>query len=85
MGNMGNNHLSHHQCMEMLDRVLDDEMEETEEFRIHLKTCMPCYEQYNLDKTIKTVLKKKCLNEPVPENLSQLIRQTIISGKQCRE
>lgn len=73
----GRKSINHKECLQILDMVLDDEMEESEEFRNHLEVCMPCYEQYNLDKAIKKVLKARCQKQPVPEDLSDSIRQHI--------
>ncbi|MEO1054997.1 MAG: zf-HC2 domain-containing protein [Bacteroidota bacterium] len=72
------NQPNHNQCLKMLELVLDGEAseEEQEYFEQHLQNCMPYYEIYNLDKTIRGMIKEKCCKK-VPEGLADEIRNKI--------
>ena len=67
-------------CLELLNLVLDSAATNEEEgvFKEHLKKCMPCYEKYNLDRTIKKLLQEKCCGKKVPEGLAASIRSKVI-------
>ena len=41
--------------LDMLDSILDMEADDSqkEKFDDHIEKCMPCYEKYNLDKSIR--------------------------------
>ncbi len=69
--------LSHSECLQMLNMVIDEEMDESEEFKSHLNVCMPCYEKYKLDKALKAMLKAKCCRAEVPDGLVEDIKSKI--------
>lgn len=52
---------NHAKCMEMVQAVLDGSAtpEEIEHFKSNLEACKPCFEGYELEKTIKEALKTK--------------------------
>jgi len=72
----GSSAISHKKCMDILNQVLDDEVDDVirEQVYEHIKICMPCYQRYNLDKAIKKMLKTRCSNLQVPKDLEQSIR-----------
>ena len=65
----------HEECMRLLQVVLDEEAthEEQEIFEKHVCNCMPYYEIYEVDKTIKQMLKQNCIHD-VPEGMANEIR-----------
>ncbi len=67
-------------CLELLSLVLDQAAtpEQHLHFREHLKSCMPCYQQYNLDLAIKKLIQEKCCDKRVPEGLVASIREKVI-------
>lgn len=79
----GKKEVDHHSCMkflgESLEPFLDEEIsiEDEKAFREHIEKCMPCFERFNLDKTIKEVLKSKCKKKEVPDGLVDSIRVQI--------
>ncbi|MBK5277380.1 MAG: mycothiol system anti-sigma-R factor [Bacteroidia bacterium] len=58
-------------CMDMLQQMLDSEVtnEQRDYFKQHLDNCMPCYKTYDLEMTIKELLKSKCCGGDVPPDL----------------
>ncbi|MEK6780195.1 MAG: mycothiol system anti-sigma-R factor [Bacteroidota bacterium] len=66
-------------CMDMLQQMLDSEVtdEQREYFKQHLDHCMPCYKNYDLEMTIKELLKSKCCGSDVPSDLLQEIQMQI--------
>jgi anti-sigma factor (TIGR02949 family) len=66
-------------CLKNLQLIMDGEASEEEqrEFTKHIEECMPCYRHYNLEKTIKQVLKAKCTNVAVPAELIESIKSKI--------
>ena len=68
--------------MEMLQQMLDSEVtsDQREYFKQHLDHCLPCYKTYDLEITIKELLKSKCCGGDVPSDLIQEI-QTQINQK----
>jgi anti-sigma factor (TIGR02949 family) len=63
-------------CLRLLQLILDGEANETEEkyLHAHIEDCMSCYEQYNLEKTIRQVLKTKIEKKTVPADLIESIK-----------
>lgn len=78
-----NDEVFYKSCMELLDDVLDPVIdkqissEEEAQFKDHIEKCMPCYERYNLDKTIKEMIKSNCKHQEVPNDLRDAIRLKI--------
>jgi len=58
-------------CMEMLQQMLDSEVtaDQREYFKQHLDHCLPCYKTYDLEMTIKELLKSKCCGSDVPSDV----------------
>lgn len=71
--------ISCQRCLELLERVTDGEAspEDEKDFHKHIDDCLPCYEVYNLEKSIKEMLKTKVEKKQVPEDLIQSIKQKI--------
>lgn len=65
--------------LDMLDRILDEEANpaERQKFTDHIEKCMPCYEKYNLDKSMKELLRVRCNHSKVPAGLVDSIRLQI--------
>jgi mycothiol system anti-sigma-R factor len=66
-------------CIEMLQLILDGEANEEQRsyFKVHMDKCIPCFKSYNVDMTIKELLKSKCCNDPVPSGLVDQIKMKI--------
>lgn len=69
-------------CSEALLRVyefLDGELgpDEYAKIRAHLDECHECLRQYDLDTTLKTLIKRSCRREPAPEALRTTIMARI--------
>jgi len=71
--------LDSEKCLNMLQLILDGEASESEMqyFNTHIEDCMSCFQHYNLEKTIRQVLKTKCEKRPVPVDLIQSIKSKI--------
>ena len=68
-------------CAEYLERIvyfLDNELDAADcaEVRLHLDTCNPCLERYDLQRTVKAVVARSC-SEPAPEALRERVRVSI--------
>ncbi len=60
-------------CADFLERIvylLDNELEETEcaEVRVHIESCSPCLERYDVQRTIKALVARSCA-ERAPDSL----------------
>jgi anti-sigma factor (TIGR02949 family) len=66
-------------CMEMLQLILDGEAtaDQQEYFKTHMNLCMPCFKSYNLDMSIKELLKSRCCGDQVPPGLVDQIKMQI--------
>ncbi|MBX2964634.1 MAG: mycothiol system anti-sigma-R factor [Cyclobacteriaceae bacterium] len=66
-------------CMEMLQLILDGDAtpEQQHAFKAHLDECMPCYKEYNLDVTLKVLIKSKCNGKGAPPELIEKIKSQI--------
>jgi len=66
-------------CMEMLQLILDGEAtaEQRNYFKTHMDHCMPCFKSYELDMTIKELLKNKCCGGAAPDDLIMQIKNQI--------
>jgi anti-sigma factor (TIGR02949 family) len=64
------------ECLESLQLLVDGETTKEQEdyFKRHLNECLPCYDFYNLEKSVKEVLKSKIEKRPVPASLAENIR-----------
>ena len=63
-------------CLELLELITDDEAspEEVKHFQKHINECLPCYETYNLEKSIKEMLQTKLEKKQVPDDLIKSIK-----------
>ncbi len=75
---------NHHDtdCGEVLDRVyefLDHEMGELDyaKIRQHLDECGPCLKEYDLDKALKSLVRRSCSGESAPDQLRAKIMTRI--------
>ena len=70
-------------CLCKLNLVLDGEgtEEEIQYLQNHIEECAPCYNHYNIEKSVKEVIKHKIEQRPVPPNLIDSIRGNI--NKNC--
>ena len=66
-------------CVEMLNLLLDGEASSSQKDYIneHIKNCIPCNEDYEMEKAIRTLLQQKCNNMKAPKDLVDLIRHKI--------
>lgn len=66
-------------CIEILELLLDGEANPEQEdfFRSHIEKCMPCYQYYNLEKSIKQILQTKVERKSVPQDLVASIKSKI--------
>lgn len=71
--------ISCQRCLELLQLITDGEAspDEEKEFRNHINECLPCYESYNLEQSIKELLKTKLEQKQVPDDLIESIKQKI--------
>jgi mycothiol system anti-sigma-R factor len=72
---------SSEECAHFLEQIvylLDNELDEADcaEVRIHLDTCHPCLERYDLQRTVKTIVARSCA-ESAPEALRERVRLRI--------
>ncbi len=66
-------------CMQMLQIILDEQPSQAQQeyFKAHMDKCMPCFKTYNLDATIKELLKSRCCGGEAPQDLIEGIKQRI--------
>jgi mycothiol system anti-sigma-R factor len=66
-------------CMQMLQIILDGEAtpDQREYFRDHMDKCMPCFKTYEVDMTIKEMLRIKCCGDQVPKELVEQLKNQI--------
>ena len=66
-------------CLEILYLMLDNEANAEQETYLHshLDHCMVCFEQYEVEKQIRQLLKTKLANQTVPAGLAQSIRSKV--------
>lgn len=66
-------------CFQILHLMLDNEASTEEEsyFNAHIENCMFCFEQYEVEKHIRELLKTRVADLPVPSDLAQMIRSRI--------
>jgi mycothiol system anti-sigma-R factor len=67
------------ECLQVLQIVLDGEAtpEEADFVHHHIATCNHCLECYEVDKTLRQMVKAKVLNLNCPQDLAQLIEVKI--------
>ena len=64
-------------CADFLERIvyfIDNELDEADcsAVRLHLDTCNPCLEKYDLQRTVKSVVARSCA-EVAPDDLRQRV------------
>ena len=66
-------------CLELLELVTDGEAspEEEKHFNDHINECLPCFETYNLEKSIKEMLQTRLDKKKVPDDLINSIKKKI--------
>jgi anti-sigma factor (TIGR02949 family) len=66
-------------CLKILELIVDGEATALQEkqFRDHIEACLPCYESFNLEKSIKKLLQTKLEKKPVPSDLIESIKSRI--------
>jgi anti-sigma factor (TIGR02949 family) len=66
-------------CIEMLQAILDGDAtrDQHAQFEQHMEGCMPCYRKYNLEMTIKELLRTKCSGNGAPPELIDSIKNHI--------
>lgn len=67
----------HESCADYLERIvyfLDNELDEADcaAVRIHLDSCNPCLERYDLQRTVKAIIARSC-SESAPDELRQRV------------
>lgn len=66
-------------CVKSLQLVVDGEAtkEQEEHLMNHVKECLPCYNSYNLEKSVKSLLQIKLEKKPCPQHLIDDIRSKL--------
>jgi mycothiol system anti-sigma-R factor len=72
---------SSEECAHFLEQIvylLDNELDEAScsEVRIHLESCHPCLEKYDVQRTVKALVARSCA-ESAPEELRERVRLRI--------
>ena len=65
------------ECADFLEQIvyfLDNELDQADcsAVRMHLDTCNPCLEKYDLQRTVKQVVARSC-SEPAPAELRERV------------
>ena len=65
------------ECADFLERIvyfLDNELDEADcsAVRIHLDSCNPCLERYDLQRTVKSIVARSC-SEAAPHELRERV------------
>ncbi len=68
-------------CADFFERIvyfLDNELDEADcsAVRVHLDSCNPCLEKYDLQRTVKAVVARSC-SETAPNELRQRVMMRI--------
>ena len=68
-------------CADFLERIvyfLDNELDEADcsAVRLHLDACNPCLEKYDLQRTVKMLVARSCV-ESAPEELRRRVSMSI--------
>jgi mycothiol system anti-sigma-R factor len=69
------------ECADFLEQIvylIDNELDAADcaAVRVHLDTCNPCLERYDLQRTVKAIVARSC-TESAPEELRQRVRVRI--------
>ena len=65
------------ECADFLEQIvyfIDNELDAADcaAVRVHLDTCNPCLERYDLQRTVKSIVARSC-SESAPEELRQRV------------
>jgi mycothiol system anti-sigma-R factor len=65
------------ECADFLDRIvylIDNELDAADcaAVRVHLDSCNPCLERYDLQRTVKSLVARSC-SESAPDELRQRV------------
>ena len=73
------NHYGCMDCVKNLYSVLDGESSKDQEeyFRTHIDECSSCFNRYEIDKSVKEVIKFKVENKAVPSDLVAAIKERV--------
>jgi mycothiol system anti-sigma-R factor len=68
----------HSECTAYLERIvyfLDNELDEADivEVRLHLDGCGPCHEQYDVQRAIKSLVARSCVEQAPDELRSRVL------------
>jgi mycothiol system anti-sigma-R factor len=68
-------------CVDFLERIvclLDNELDASDvaEVRAHIEECAPCLQSYDLQRTVKALVARSCM-EQAPDSLRQRVRVQI--------
>ena len=68
----------HDSCADFIDRIvymLDNELDDNEvvAVKLHLDECAPCFERYDVQRTIKMIVARSCA-EAAPDDLRERVR-----------
>jgi anti-sigma factor (TIGR02949 family) len=66
-------------CVKNLYAVMDGEASKDQEdyFRSHINECLPCFNRYEIDRSVKEVLKLRVEHKEVPSNLVSSIKDKL--------
>lgn len=66
-------------CVKNLYAVLDGESTKDQEeyFRTHIHECSNCFNRYEIDRSVKEVIKLKVENKAVPSSLVSAIKERV--------
>lgn len=70
------------ECLKMLQLILDDEASQDQKdhfLKHHLQECLPCFNNYTLEVTIRQLLKTKCSKE-APQELVDSIKIKVVQN-----
>jgi mycothiol system anti-sigma-R factor len=72
---------SSEECAHFLEQIvylLDNELDEAScaEVRVHIESCHPCLEKYDVQRTVKALVARSCA-ESAPEELRERVRLRI--------
>jgi anti-sigma factor (TIGR02949 family) len=67
------------ECLKIIQNILDGEAtsDQQQHFEKHILECLPCFEYYNLDKSIKLAIQTKVEKMNVPIDLIETIKLKI--------
>jgi anti-sigma factor (TIGR02949 family) len=73
---------NHEKCMKMIQAVLDGSAskEEIEHFKSNIDVCKPCFDGYQLEKSIKDSLQTKVEKKCCPQNTVDQLKAKIGIG-----